>query len=514
MGKALGLNEDYLFWSMVKKLSAGYGYRIITLTENHQEIWLENTHEKKHPVIRLMRHDLDWASWLNRDIERTSLNGEKIRQKLYKKPLEVLNIYVTSFAPVDDYEFTRKPTINNKTTIHTFILETDAFNERMEELQQILSKSLSIELPGSGEVQAEEIDEIKQSALAESVKMAKQEQQLFQQGKPFFTYILMAIQIAVFIIMEFSGGSTNTKTLIDFGAKYTPLMLQGEWWRFFAPMVIHIGFFHLAMNTLSLYFIGAEVERIFGRTRFLLLYVFAGFAGVLASFIMSPTVSAGASGAVFGCFGALLYFGLSHPKLFMRTMGMNVIVLIVINLGYGFSVGNVDNAGHIGGLIGGFLASGVLNLPKSKQLVKQLVFAVVTVGLTFFLLHYGFSQPKASESNDQIMTVVAADYEEKGEIEKAKQMLSAYTEDFSEAPYSYFYLATIEAKAGNLEQAEVYNVKAIEQKPDFPDAHYYLAVIYLEQNKLELGLEQAEKAAELNPEDKRYQELIEKIKGL
>lgn len=514
MGKALGLNEDYLFWSMVKKLSAGYGYRIITLTENQQEIWLENTREKNHPVIRLMRHDLDWANWLNRDIERTGLNGEKIRQKLYKKPLEVLNIYVTSFAPVDDYEFSRKPTINNKTTVHTFIFETAAFVERMEELQQLLAKSLSIELPHTGEVQEEEIEGIKQSALAESMKMAKQEQQLFQQAKPLFTYILMALQIAVFVIMEFSGGSTNTKTLIDFGAKYSPLMLQGEWWRFFAPMVIHIGFFHLAMNTLSLYFIGAEVERIYGRTRFLLLYVFAGFAGVVASFIMSPTVSAGASGAVFGCFGALLYFGISHPKLFMRTMGMNVVVLIVINLGYGFSVGNVDNAGHIGGLIGGFLASGILHLPKSKQPLKQLVFAVITVGLTYVLLQYGFSQPKASEHNDQIMTVVAADYEEQGEKDKAKQMLLAYTEDYSEAPFSYFYLAIIEANAGNFELAVDYNLKAIKQKADFPDAHYNLAVVYLEQNQLEKALEQAETAEELDPENESYQALVERIKGL
>ena len=65
--------------------------------------------------------------------------------------------------------------------------------------------------------------------------------------------------------MELKGGSTNSATLIKFGAKYSPYILQGEWWRFFTPMVIHIGFIHLLMNTISLYLIGAEVERIYGR---------------------------------------------------------------------------------------------------------------------------------------------------------------------------------------------------------------------------------------------------------
>ena len=69
----------------------------------------------------------------------------------------------------------------------------------------------------------------------------------------------------------------------------------------------------------------------------LFIYIFAGFAGTLGSFIMTPNLSAGASGAIFGCFGALLYFGIVYPKLFMRSMGSSVIVLIIINLIYGFS---------------------------------------------------------------------------------------------------------------------------------------------------------------------------------
>src|SRR3954465_11110377 len=92
------------------------------------------------------------------------------------------------------------------------------------------------------------------------------------------------------------------------------------------------------------------VERIFGNTRFLFIYIFAGISGVIASFIFSPNISAGASGAIFGCFGALLYFALIYPKLFFRTMGPSVITVLVFNLIFGFTVSIVDNAGHLGGL--------------------------------------------------------------------------------------------------------------------------------------------------------------------
>lgn len=388
----MGLREDYIFWSMVKELSTRYDYRIITISDSQQEIWLENRSEKAFPVIRLMRYDLDWSNWLKRDIERTALNGEQIRKQLIKSALPVLNIYVTAFAPVDSYEYLLKsPAIHNKTTIHTFIMDASRYDEKSLQLEHQLQKPFSFKAPAAEEMEEGQVAYLKQTALSASVQKAKEEQQLFTAGKPFFTYIFIIWQIGVFLLMEINGGSTNSSTLIDFGAKYNPLILQGEWWRFFTPIVIHIGFLHLLMNTLSLYFLGSEVERIYGRLRFLFLYIFAGFAGALASFIMNSNISAGASGAIFGCFGALLYFGIVHPKLFFRTMGANVIILILFNLGYGFSVEGIDNAGHIGGLVGGFLAAGIVHLPKSKKPLRQIVFTIATALLTYWLLQWGFS---------------------------------------------------------------------------------------------------------------------------
>lgn len=161
----------------------------------------------------------------------------------------------------------------------------------------------------------------------------------------------------MYIWLEYAGGSTNTLNLIQWGAKYNPLIIEGEWWRLFSAMFLHIGFFHLMMNGLALYFLGTLVERIFGSIRFFFIYMIAGLIGSLASFAFMGAVSAGASGAIFGCFGALLYFGLIHRELFFRTMGQNVIVILVINLVFGFVVQGIDMGAHLGGLAGGFLAA-------------------------------------------------------------------------------------------------------------------------------------------------------------
>ncbi|MGJ3196124.1 rhomboid family intramembrane serine protease [Peribacillus frigoritolerans] len=508
----MGFKEDYFFWETIRELSAHYDYRMITVTENHQEIWLESDKNKEFPVIRLIRHDLDWANWLKRDIERTLQNGERIRRKLYKKPINILSIYVSKFAPVDDHDFSSRVASFKKTNVNTFLLTCENFHDSLQNLEHVLKKPLSIQVLEENELDEEKVLAVKKNAISESVKKAKAEQKVFQNAnKPFFTYIFMAVQIAVFILMEFNGGSTNSKTLIEFGAKFSPYIIQGEWWRFFTPMIVHIGFIHLLMNTFSLYLIGAEVERIYGNARFLFIYIFAGFAGTLGSFIMTPNLSAGASGAIFGCFGALLYFGIVYPKLFMRSMGSSVIVLIIINLIYGFTVSGIDNAGHIGGLIGGFLAAGVVHLPKSKNIFRQLAFLIGTVILTYSLLQFGFNHQESEAIDDNTMAMLAQKYIDDDEEDKAEEMLFKYVESNPDAPLSLFMLGNLSFDKKDIYKARDYYEKAIESNPDLHEAHYNLALVYMNLESYDQAKEQADKAIELAPDNKSYTKLLEEI---
>ncbi|WP_234396938.1 rhomboid family intramembrane serine protease [Bacillus massiliglaciei] len=375
----------------MRQLTVKHNYRLITMTDSLQEIWLESENRNSYPVVRLMLHDLDWASWLKRDINRTLRNGEDIRKQLMKKPISVLSVYVSKYAPVDDYDFAGKPYQLGKTKVDSFILNTESGFHQLDELEQKLGLLLDMEVPAT--IEESDLEALQKEAFAASLAKAKEEQGAFHSGKPFFTYVFIFLQMVMYLFMWADGGTTNPETLIAYGAKYTPAIADGEWWRFFTPIIIHIGFIHLLMNTVTLYLIGSDVERIYGRMRFLVIYLFSGFMGSLASFLIMPnTISAGASGAIFGCFGALLYFGVAHPKLFFRTIGSSVIILIIINLGIGFSISGIDNAGHIGGLIGGFLAAGAVHLPKKKAWTRQLLFLVGTVILTAVLLKIGYSR--------------------------------------------------------------------------------------------------------------------------
>lgn len=390
----MSLKEDYLYWTIAKQFIIDRKYRIINMTQDQNEIWLENIRDKQIPIVRLKRIDMDWSNWLRRDIQLTGSNGNRVKKAFYKRSLEVLNVYVTGYPPVDSYQdaldtplFIEKDNI----TVRSHLIVGSNLKESYQPLFELFNTNIF------GNVKEEydiyEIENLKKYVLTQALQEAKKESQLLQTGKPLFSYVFLALQIIVFLLMELRGGSQNPFVLIEFGAKFNPFIIEGEWWRLFTPMFLHIGLLHLLMNSLALYYLGPTVEKIYGRTRFLFIYLFAGFLGSLASFIFSPNLAAGASGAIFGCFGALLFFGIIHPQTFFRTMGMNVILLLVFNLALGFLVTSIDNAGHIGGLIGGFLASGIVHLPKKKKPLQQLGILAGTILLTLIAIYFGFTYP-------------------------------------------------------------------------------------------------------------------------
>ncbi len=176
--------------------------------------------------------------------------------------------------------------------------------------------------------------------------------------RPIVTWVLLAIIVAVFIVQTLLGGSTEVDVLIRMGAKFTPLIAAGEYWRLFTSMFLHIGVMHLAFNGYALFIIGTELERLVGPGRFLTSYLLSGLFGSLASYALSDSLAAGASGAIFGIIGALAAFFLVHRERLgawgNRRLG-NIALVLVLNLIWGFSQpGRIDNLAHVGGLLAGF----------------------------------------------------------------------------------------------------------------------------------------------------------------
>lgn len=394
-GGKLNSSEEFIFWRLAYFFISDNGYRILQLFDNQKELWLEKLENKKAPIVRLLLHNIDWSNSMQRDIEFTAANGERIRKQIGRREITVVNIYISEFPPVDEYEYRlEKPFIfpeGNKTSVSSFLLAKGIYETGFKSLSNRLEIEVLFPIKSESEPTEQNVETIKKEALEHAMIKARTERAVFANGKPFFTYIFMIIQVVVFFWLEKHGGSTNNSTLIKYGAKFNPLIYNGEWWRFFTPIFLHIGFLHLASNTLALYYLGAAVERIYGTIRFPFIYLFAGVSGVIASFLFSSNLSAGASGAIFGCLGALFYFGAIYPKLFFRTMGINLIVILVVNLAFDFSSSGIDNAGHLGGLAGGFLAAGMVHFPKRKKPLLQLLFLILSVAIVWGSLSYGFS---------------------------------------------------------------------------------------------------------------------------
>lgn len=190
----------------------------------------------------------------------------------------------------------------------------------------------------------------------------------------YVTPILLNLNVILFILFVISGANflePNSDSLLNWGANFKPLTLGGQWWRLITNCFLHIGILHLLMNMYALLFIGILLEPYLGKIRFIVAYFLTGLiASIVSLWWHDLTISAGASGAIFGMYGVFLAMLTTNliDKTARKTQLLSIAVFIVYNLIYGLK-GNIDNAAHIGGLISGlFLGYAfVPSLKKSKD---------------------------------------------------------------------------------------------------------------------------------------------------
>ncbi|AQS52997.1 Rhomboid protease GluP [Jeotgalibaca dankookensis] len=191
----------------------------------------------------------------------------------------------------------------------------------------------------------------------------------FLKQKPVMTYLFLALQLFVYVLLSLNGGSTNTYTLIAFGAKFSPAIIAGEWWRLVTPIFIHIGFTHILLNSITLYYLGSQMEWILGSWRFAIVYLLGGIMGNTMSFAFSPSVSAGASTSLFGLFAAAIVLGRFYPTNYtIRSTAQGFAILIALNFVSGIISPGIDNWGHLGGVLGGGLAAILLGVPRLRAI--------------------------------------------------------------------------------------------------------------------------------------------------
>ncbi|MDO5674476.1 MAG: rhomboid family intramembrane serine protease [bacterium] len=215
----------------------------------------------------------------------------------------------------------------------------------------------------------------------------------------FVTPTLVVVNLLIFAAMVATGVDMlqpDGRMVISWGANFGPYTTNGQWWRLLSSMFLHFGILHVGLNMWALYYSGRVVERLFGNGRFALLYLIAGLSGSIASLLWNPMVnSAGASGAIFGVYGALLAFMLDRrnqvPKAIMKEQRLGVLIFILYSLGFGLRQEGIDNAAHIGGLAGGLIMGWFLARPLNREARAQpgrpkLVALVTAATITLTLL--------------------------------------------------------------------------------------------------------------------------------
>lgn len=220
------------------------------------------------------------------------------------------------------------------------------------------------------------------------------------------TPAIVALNAVVFVLMVFSSGellSPDSDTMIAWGSNLGSSTLDGQWWRLLTCTFIHFGIIHVGFNMWILRDAGHLVERLVGNVGFLVLYVLSGLFGSLASVYYNPHVnSAGASGAVFGVFGALMGFiilrGDSVPKTVLSRLRSSGLTFVAINLAIGFSIRWIDNAAHIGGLVAGFVCGVLMSHPldratKTSRAMRNLLTAAVGAGALLAAVQFAPEPP-------------------------------------------------------------------------------------------------------------------------
>lgn len=188
---------------------------------------------------------------------------------------------------------------------------------------------------------------------------------------PICTIAIAAANVLIFLGLSFMGMTEDSTFMMEHGAMYVPYLMNGErYYTLITSMFLHFGFSHLMNNMVMLLVIGYSLEPEIGKIRFLLIYLGSGLMGNLVSawFDVSQgsyAVSAGASGAIFGIVGALLYVAIRNHGRVGEISTRGLVLMAGLSLYYGFTAQGVDNAAHIGGLVSGFLLA-VLTYWKHK----------------------------------------------------------------------------------------------------------------------------------------------------
>lgn len=367
--------NDELVMRLLHYFITEEGYSPIILHGAQNEIWLENL-ESDCKIIRIVSNYIHNDEQLNFDLFKTKQIIRRIKRKTFSFKMDALSIFLNLGENVH---------LNNFKNMveHVSIVEIENM-EDLENCEEVKGKFPKIledtDFKEKGlELFVKITEDLNRKNQEDSAKI----ESVFKMKKPIITYILIAINTFIFFLELLYG----IDVMVHYGANIAEYIKEGEIYRLITSAFMHAGILHLMCNMYCLYIIGPQLESFFGKFKFLTIYLVSAVAGNLMSMLFTTGASVGASGAIFGLFGAMLYFGYHYRVYLGNVMKSQLIPLIILNLFLGFLMSGIDNAAHIGGLIGGTLITIALGV-KYHSTTFEKINGWIMIGIFMLFMSY------------------------------------------------------------------------------------------------------------------------------
>ena len=369
--------KDMIVMKLLHYFITVKNYTPIILQGAKDEIWLENL-EDEYQIIRIVSNYLHNDEQFSFDQFRAKKISGKISKKVFSYNMNILNIY-TDLGDNVHLEGSKRMDVVSLYEDKD-ILDNDLLNKKFPDISNKITYNeegvelfvkITNDINNKNRVDAEHADEV------------------FSKKLPIITYILIGINVIMFILQFFFNMNND---LINKYALYGPYVREfDEYYRLITCAFLHGDILHIAFNMYALYILGSQLESYLGKSKFLIIYFFSLVLGSLMSITFSGTnsYSIGASGAIFGLMGSLIAFGYYYRVYLGEALKNQIIPLVAFNLILGFMISGIDVFAHVGGLIAGFLITMALGVKYKGNKVERINGIIMTTIFTAFMIYMG-----------------------------------------------------------------------------------------------------------------------------
>lgn len=363
------------------------GYNPVILHGAKDEIWLENS-EADYKIIRIVSNYIHNNEQLDFDMFRTKQILKKIKRKMFSFKMSTLSIFVNLGDNVnlgnrqfDNIECANIKKIDDLSK-YSFIIDKFPNIIKVENSKE---EGLELFIKLTDDINKKNYDETKKA------------EEVFSKKKPIMTYIFIGICLFMYILTALLSRNfidIDANILYNYGGLISLSSFDSnfEFYRLFSSIFLHASIFHLICNIYSLYVIGPQLESFFGKVKYTIIFIVSGVVGNLLSmpFLQDNIVSVGASGAIFGLLGSLVYFGYYYRVYLSGVIKSQIIPLILLNLSIGLFIPGINIFAHIGGLIGGVLSSMAVGVKYKSQKIDIINGIIMLIIFILSLLYIIF----------------------------------------------------------------------------------------------------------------------------